>query len=188
MHVPLVSGWGPTETAPLCTDSHFAPERSGVIGIRFPAPSSSSAPSADKMEVRVRGRNVMPGYWKLPSCRPGGLRRGRLLQDRRRGRVRRSDTVRKRACSSTAASARTSSSSPAPGAVGSLRMKGLDALVPMAQDIVVTGHDRDEIGFLIFPNVPELRKLSANLPADASVDELLHQPAVAMVARGLAHG
>ena len=71
--------------------------------------------------------------------------------------------------------------------VGSLRMKALDALVPVAQDIVVTGHDRDEIGFLIFPNIPELRKLSSNLPPDASVEELLHQPSVrAMVARGLA--
>jgi feruloyl-CoA synthase len=71
--------------------------------------------------------------------------------------------------------------------VGSVRIKGIDALVPLAQDIVVTGHDRDEIGFLIFPNIAEIRKLSANMPADTPVEALLRQPSVrAMVARGLA--
>jgi len=185
--VPLVSGWGSTETAPLCTDSHFAPERSGVIGIPIPGTELKLVPSADKMEVRVRGHNVMPGYWKLPELSAAAFdeegfykigdavefvdplkpQKG-LLFDGRVGEDFKLVT----------------------GTwvhVGALRMKGLDALVPVAQDIVVTGHDRDEIGFLIFPNIPELRKLSANLPADASVEELLHQPSVrAMVARGLA--
>lgn len=185
--VPLVSGWGSTETAPLCTDSHFAPERSGVIGIPIPGTELKLVPSADKMEVRVRGHNVMPGYWKLLALSEGAFdeegfymigdavefvdplkpQKG-LLFDGRVGEDFKLVT----------------------GTwvhVGALRMKGLDALVPVAQDIVVTGHDRDEIGFLIFPNIPELRKLSANLPADASVEELLHQPSVrAMVARGLA--
>jgi feruloyl-CoA synthase len=66
VRVPLVSGWGSTETAPLCTDSHFAPDRSGVIGIPIPGTELKLVPSADKLEVRVRGPNVMPGYWKLP--------------------------------------------------------------------------------------------------------------------------
>jgi feruloyl-CoA synthase len=39
---------------------------------------------------------------------------------------------------------------------------GIDAMSPIAQDIVVTGHDRDEIGFLIFPNIPECRRLPAS--------------------------
>lgn len=186
-HIPLVSGWGSTETAPLCTDSHFAPERSGVIGIPVPGTELKLTPSADKLEVRVRGRNVMPGYWKLPDLsatafdEEGFYRIGDavefvdpehpekgLLFDGRVGEDFKLVT----------------------GTwvhVGSLRMQGIDALVPIAQDIVVTGHDRDEIGFLIFPNLPELRKLSANLPADASVETVLRQPSVrAMVARGLA--
>ncbi|MEY2631541.1 MAG: hypothetical protein RIR00_195 [Pseudomonadota bacterium] len=185
--VPLVSGWGSTETAPLCTDSHFAPERSGVIGIPIPGTELKLVPSADKLEVRVRGPNVMPGYWKLPAlsasafddegyyqigdavefvdaARPdkGLLFDGRVGEDFK-------------LVTGTWVH------------VGSLRIKGIDALVPIAQDIVVTGHDRDEIGFLIFPNIAELRKLSANLPADAPVETLLRQPSVrAMVARGLA--
>ena len=45
----------------------------------------------------------------------GGLRRGRLLQARRRAANSRTPTIRRRACCSTAASPRTSSSPPAPG-------------------------------------------------------------------------
>src|SRR5208283_5732843 len=61
--------------------------------------------------------------------------------------------------------------------VGSLRVKGIDALSPIAQDIVVTGHDRDQIGFLVFPNIPECRKF-AELPHDAPADAVLTHPAV----------
>ena len=187
VHVPLVSGWGSTETAPLCTDSHFAPERSGVIGIPIPGTELKLVPSADKMEVRVRGHNVMPGYWKLPELSKAAFDEEGFYQI--------GDAVE------FVDSARPQKGLLFDGRVGedfklvtgtwvhvgSLRMKGLDALVPMAQDIVVTGHNGDEIGFLIFPNVPELRKLSANLPADAPVEVLLRQPSVrAMVARGLA--
>jgi feruloyl-CoA synthase len=185
--VPLVSGWGSTETSPLCTDSHFAPERSGVIGIPIPGTELKLTPSADKLEVRVRGPNIMPGYWKQPDLSasafdeegfykigdavefvdPARPEKG-LLFDGRVGEDFKLVT----------------------GTwvhVGSLRMKALDALVPIAQDIVVTGHDLDEVGFLIFPNIPELRKLSSNLPPDASVETLLGQPSVrAMVARGMA--
>ena len=185
--VPVVSGWGSTETAPLCTDSHFAPESSGVIGIPVPGTQLKLLPSADKLEVRVRGPNVMPGYWKAPALTkaafdeegfyiigdavefldPDKPEKG-LLFDGRVGEDFKLVT----------------------GTwvhVGSLRVKALDALSAVAQDIVVTGHDRDEIGFLIFPNFGLLRQMSGNLPPNASNEELIRQPAVrAAVARGLA--
>ena len=47
----------------------------------------------------------------------------------------------------------------------------------MAQDIVVTGHDRDEIGFLVFPNLAESRRL-AGLGEDAPVAAVLGHPVV----------
>lgn len=185
--IPLVSGWGSTETAPSCTDSHFAPERSGVIGIPIPGVELKLLPSADKLEVRVRGPNVMPGYWKQAELSAAAFDE--------EGFYRIGDAIEF-----------VDPEQPAKGLlfdgrvgedfklvtgtwvhVGSLRMKGIEALLPIAQDIVVTGHDRDEVGFLVFPNVPELRKLSANLPPDASVGDLLRQPSIrSMVARGLA--
>jgi feruloyl-CoA synthase len=46
---------------------------------------------------------------------------------------------------------------------GSLRLKALAALAPLVQDVVVTGHDREEVGFLLFPNLAECVRLCRDL-------------------------
>ncbi|AKU12625.1 feruloyl-CoA synthase [Azoarcus sp. CIB] len=185
--VTMVSSWGSTETAPLATDCHFQAVRSGVIGVPVPGVELKLVPSADKLEVRVRGPNVFPGYWKQPELTaksfddegfyligdavefvdPAQPEQG-LLFDGRVGedfKLLTGTWVH----------------------VGSLRVKGIDALKPVAQDIVVTGHDRDEIGFLVFPNVSECRSLCPGLPADAPVEQVLTNPAVlARVRLGMA--
>jgi feruloyl-CoA synthase len=50
-------------------------------------------------------------------------------------------------------------------------------LSPVAQDIAVTGHDRDEIGFMVFPNMSECRRLTG-LANDAPADQVLGHPMV----------
>ena len=66
-----------------------------------------------------------------------------------------------------------------------VRVKGIELLAPVAQDIVVTGHDGDEVGFLVFANVPACRAL-AGLPADVPPADVLAHPAVRnKVAEGL---
>lgn len=174
--VMIVSSWGSTETAPMATDCHFDAIRSGVIGVPVPGTTLKLVPAADKLEVRVKGPNVFPGYWKQPDitasafdeegfymigdavefvdpARPelGLLFDGRIGEDFK---LLTGTWVH----------------------VGSLRVAGLDALKPIAQDIVVTGHDRDEIGFLIFPNIPECRRLCPGLPPDASLVDVLMNP------------
>src|SRR5207302_3879798 len=62
----LLSAWGSTETAPLATSVHFPIERPGVIGLPVAECELKRVPSAGKLEVRVRGPNVMPGYYKRP--------------------------------------------------------------------------------------------------------------------------
>src|SRR5262249_59067807 len=62
--VPMTSSWGTTETSPLSTAAHFAIERAGPIGVPVPGVELKLVPTADKLEVRVRGPNVTPGYWK----------------------------------------------------------------------------------------------------------------------------
>ena len=185
--VAMVSSWGATETAPLATDCHFQAVRSGVIGVPVPGTELKLVPSAGKLEVRVRGPNVFPGYWKQPEltaksfddegfyligdavefvdpARPelGLLFDGRVGEDFK---LLTGTWVH----------------------VWSLRVKGIDALKPVAQDIVVTGHDRDDIGFLVFPNIPECRALCPGLPPDAPVEQVLSNPAVlARVRLGMA--
>jgi feruloyl-CoA synthase len=62
--IPLTSSWGTTETAPLATASHFLTERSGMIGVPAPGVEVKLVPCGAKLEIRVRGPNVTPGYWK----------------------------------------------------------------------------------------------------------------------------
>ena len=60
--VPLTASWGSTETAPGATTAHFASARCGCIGVPLPGVTVKLAPIDDKLELRVRGPNVTPGY------------------------------------------------------------------------------------------------------------------------------
>jgi feruloyl-CoA synthase len=64
--IPMTSSWGTTETAPLATAAHFLTDRAGAVGVPVPGVEIKLVPGADKLEVRVRGPNIMPGYWKAP--------------------------------------------------------------------------------------------------------------------------
>jgi feruloyl-CoA synthase len=184
--LPMVSAWGSTETSPLATDCHFQAQRSGNIGVPIPGTELKLVPSGDKLEVRVRGPNVTPGYWKAPEltaqafdtegfyligdavtfadpARPelGLFFDGRVAEDFKLN-------------SGTWVS------------VGTLRVAGIAALAPLAQDIVVTGHGGDEIRFLVFPNVAACRA-HAGLPDSADVKDVIgHDKVRSTIASGLA--
>ena len=64
--VPMTSSWGMTETSPLATAAHFIIDRAGQIGVPVPGVELKLVPVGEKLEVRVRGPNVTPGYWKRP--------------------------------------------------------------------------------------------------------------------------
>ncbi|MEY4864016.1 MAG: hypothetical protein RLZ51_2111 [Pseudomonadota bacterium] len=175
--VALVSAWGSTETSPLATDCHFQAERAGVIGLPVPGTELRLVPQAGKLEIRVRGPNVMPGYWRRPELtapafdelgfycigdavrfadpeRPeaGLMFDGRIAEDFK-------------LTSGTWVS------------VGALRVRAIELLMPVAQDVVVSGHDRDEVAFLVVPSIPACRAL-AGLSADAPLGEVLTSPPV----------
>jgi feruloyl-CoA synthase len=64
--IVLAAGWGSTETAPMATFSHFPTERTGNIGVPVPGVDLKLVPSGARYELRVRGRNVTPGYFRRP--------------------------------------------------------------------------------------------------------------------------
>src|SRR4051812_567080 len=184
--LPMVSAWGSTETSPLATDCHFQAKRSGNIGVPIPGTELKLVPSGDKLEVRVCGPNVTPGYWKAPeltaqafdaegfyligdavifadSDRPelGLFFDGRVAEDFKLN-------------SGTWVN------------VGNLRVAGIAALAPLAQDIVVTGHGGDEVRFLVFPNIAACRAC-AGLPDSTEVKDVIgHEKIGAAIAQGLA--
>jgi feruloyl-CoA synthase len=146
----MLSAWGSTETAPLATSVHFHMERAGVIGLPVAGCELKLVPAAGKLEVRVRGPNVTPGYYKRPDLTASAF------DDE--GFYRIGDAVRF-----------ADPADPAKGIVfdgrvaedfklstgtwvnvGAVRVKLIAAADPLIQDAVITGHDRDEVGALVF--------------------------------------
>ncbi|MCP4751257.1 MAG: feruloyl-CoA synthase, partial [Proteobacteria bacterium] len=62
--VNLVSAWGATETSPMVTSVHFPIDRPSIIGLPAPGCELKMVPNNGKLEMRVKGPNIMPGYWK----------------------------------------------------------------------------------------------------------------------------
>ncbi|HEY5990231.1 MAG TPA: AMP-binding protein [Streptosporangiaceae bacterium] len=62
----MTTSWGATETGPAATSAHFASGRSDCIGVPLPGVRLKLAPVGDKLEIRVKGPNVPPGYHRRP--------------------------------------------------------------------------------------------------------------------------
>ena len=148
----MLSAWGSTETSPLATSVHFPMERAGVIGLPVAGCELKLVPAAGKTEVRVRGENVTPGYYKRPD-----LTKAAFDEE---GFYRIGDAVRF-----------ADPADPAKGIVfdgriaedfklstgtwvnvGAVRLRLIAAANPLIQDAVITGHDRDQLGALVFLN------------------------------------
>ncbi|PIT04403.1 feruloyl-CoA synthase [Bradyrhizobium nitroreducens] len=184
--LPMVSAWGSTETSPLATDCHFLAERSGNIGVPIPGTELKLVTSGDKLEVRVRGPNVTPGYWKAPELtrqafdEEGFYLIGDAVKLADRERPERGLFFDGRVAEDFKLNSGTWVS------VGTLRVAGIAALAPLAQDIVVAGHGGDEVRFLVFPNIAACRA-HAGLGDTADVTEVLaHDKVRTAIAQGLA--
>lgn len=67
-----------------------------------------------------------------------------------------------------------------------LRTAVIAAGAPVIEDAVVTGHDHDEIGLLIFPSLAGLKSLCPDVGADAKLEDMVRHAAVrAALADGL---
>ena len=168
----MLTGLGMTETAPFAICANGADVKSGHIGLPAPGMELKLVPSGDKLEVRYRGPNVTPGYWRAPEQTAESLRRRRLLlQRRRRCKLDRPGASRARLRCSTAASPRTSSSPPAPSSASArCARRSSPPATRCVQDVVVAGLNRNEIGILIFPRLDACRALRrpAGRRADAA--------------------
>lgn len=148
----MASSWGLTETAPACVMVHEPIGRSGVIGVPLPGVELKLIPDADmRCEIRVRGPNVMQGYYQDPE------RTAAAFDDE--GFFITGDAVRF-----------VDADDPSQGLIfdgrvsedfkletgtwvqaGNLRMAALKVLAGLAQDVVICGHDRGEVGLFVFP-------------------------------------
>jgi len=156
----MTSSWGATETSPLATSAHFVSERAGVIGVPVPGVQIKLAPVHGKLEVRVKGPNVMPGYLQRPDLtaaafdedgfyRTGDAARLLVADDPNSGLVFEGRTAEDfKLTTGTWVH------------VGGLRVAVIAAATPLLQDAVVTGQDRDCVGLLAW-STPAARELPA---------------------------
>ena len=149
----MTTSWGSTETAPAITFASWQLDRPGVIGLPMPGVSLKFIPvpgPGGKLEMRIKGDNIFPGYRNNPEATAAAFDAdgyycigdaGHLLDEADplqgvvfNGRVAEDFKL----TSGTWVS------------VGTLRVRVVSALAPYAQDVVITGHDRNEIGALVF--------------------------------------
>jgi len=156
----MISSWGSTETAPSAAAVHYPIERAGVIGLPNPGCELKLVPAAGKLEVRVKGPNVTPGYYRrddltkaafdaegyycigdaMKFADPAAPEKGLVFD----GRVAEDFKL------STGTWVH----------VGAIRVKLIAAGNPLIQDAVITGHDRNEIGAFVFLNPGAAKDLS----------------------------
>lgn len=171
--VIMVSAWGSTETAPMVCTVHFPIDRAGVIGLPAPGSELKLVPNSNKMEMRVRGPNVTPGYWKRDDLTRAAFDEEGFYMIGDAGRFADPADPAKGIEFDGRIAEDFKLTSGTWVQTGNLRVKAISALAPVAQDIVVAGHDRDEVGFLIFPNLVACRALCPELPATLAARDLL---------------
>jgi feruloyl-CoA synthase len=176
--VPFASSWGLTETAPAATFVHFAMDAPGNVGVPLPGTAVKLIPDGDKLEIRAKGPNVTPGYYKAPDLTAKAFdSEGWLITG---------DAVRLADPADPAAGlffdGRVAESFKLTSGtwvnVGILRPEAIAAGAPVIEDAVVAGHDRDEVGLFVFPSLAGMRSLCPQLGPEASLQDLVRQPAV----------
>jgi feruloyl-CoA synthase len=185
--VPILSSLGATETGPVATLSHWGPEVANSIGLPIPGTEVKLVPSGDKTEIRVRGPNVTPGYFDAPDLtaaafdKEGFFRLGDAVKYIDEAKPERGLLFDGRVAENFKLMTGTWV------AAGLLRLAAIAAGAPVIQDAVVTGHDREEIGLLVFPNPAGCREVAGEAPEDEALEDLIKRDEVrAALAKGLA--
>jgi feruloyl-CoA synthase len=162
--VPMLTGLGATETAPFFMSVKPATSRSGHVGLPVLGNDAKLVPNNGKLEVRARGPNVTPGYWRQPELTSAAFDEegfykfgdalkfavaddfdagfdfdGRIAEDFK-------------LASGTWVS------------VGPLRARLVAACAPMVRDVVIAGINRDEISALVVLDLDGCRLINPVLP------------------------
>jgi feruloyl-CoA synthase len=173
----FVSAWGTTETAPCSTLVHYPLERAGNVGLPLPGTEIKLVPEGDKLELRVRGPNITPGYWRRPDLTAAMFDEERYYRSGDAARLEDPDHPARGIVFDGRIGENFKLLSGTWVLVGSLRVAAIAAAAPVIEDAVVTGHERDEIGLLVFPSLGGCRGVCPQL-GDAPLASLVAEHAV----------
>jgi feruloyl-CoA synthase len=175
--VIFLSSLGSTETAPSAIACTWEFDRAGNIGLPHAGVELKLVPNQGKLEARLRGPHITPGYWRqeqhtrdafdeegfykigdaLKFADPDDPGKGFLFD----GRIAEDFKL----------------STGTWVSVGPLRARFIDYFAPYVRDVVFTGADLDDIAALVFPDIEACRKL-AGFGADASPAAIVEAAAV----------
>jgi feruloyl-CoA synthase len=170
--IRMITGLGATETAPSAMFTLAGEVRAGMVGTPVPGCELKLLPNGDKLEVRMRGPNITPGYWREPALTAAAFDEAGFYQlgDALRwvdesqpergfifdGRI----TEDFKLVTGTWVS------------VGSLRTKIIAHFAPFIRDAVITGHDRNDLGAILILDPEGCRSCFSDIAAGVSPADL----------------
>jgi feruloyl-CoA synthase len=169
----LTTSWGSTETAPAVTFAGWKLDRPGIIGLPLPGTRLKFVPNGSKLEMRVKGDHVFPGYRHDEAATRNAFDAEGYYLIGDAGQLRDPADPLQGVVFDGRVAEDFKLSSGTWVSVGTLRVKLVSALAPYAQDVVITGHDRSEVGALVFltdagrglPEADRARQFSVALTA-----------------------
>jgi feruloyl-CoA synthase len=157
--VPMLSGLGATETGPSVTFTTPEGGRAGIIGLPAAGNVVKLQPVGSKLEIRVKGPNVTPGYWRRPELTAaafddeGFYRLGDAVRP-----IDPSDPTRGLKFDGRIAEDFKLASGTWVS-VGPLRASLISALSPLVQDVVIAGLNEEYLCALLIPDLKVCHEL-----------------------------
>lgn len=176
--IPFSTGHGATETGALDTAVYWNTERVGLIGLPTAGTELKLVPAGDAFEVRVRGPQVTPGYYRQPELTAEAFDEEGFFRLGDAARWVDPDDPRQGLVFAGRLSENFKLASGTWVATGALRTRLLTALSPLVSDLLLTGEE--EIGVLAWPNMAGLAAFAEKhgLSADTRAEGLPFHPAV----------
>ena len=174
--IVMGTGLGMTESGPFGIFVTSPNVKAGDLGLPTPGLVLKLVDTDGKTEVRYKGPNITPGYWRMPAetaesfDEEGFFKTGDAVKWIDETDIHQGLKFDGRIAEDFKLATGTFVS------VGPLRGKIIAAGAPYIQDVVLTGINLKEVGAMVFPTAA-VRNLS-DLPADASMHDVLDHPAV----------
>ncbi len=178
--VVIGTGLGATETAPFAIACTWLQDRSGNIGLPGPGVSLKLVPMEGKLDARVKGPNITPGYWRAPELtaaafdEEGYYRFGDALRFADPDDISAGFIFDGRTAENFKLDTGTWVSS------GALRTALIDHFGGLVRDAAIAGGDKPHVSALVFPDMDALKTIAG---ADLPAAELFAHPAVVAAVR-----
>ena len=166
--VPMLTGLGATETSPFFMSVKPATSRSGHVGLPVSGNDAKLLPNNGKLEVRAKGPNVTPGYWRQPELtakafdEEGFYKFGDALKPVDPDDFDKGFDFDGRIAEDFKLASGTWVS------VGPLRARFVAACAPLVRDVVIAGINRDEISALVILDLDGCRLINPTLAVGRS--------------------